>query len=45
MKFVDVKTGVTLETTNEFVIEQYKKNTDRYKEVKAKAEPKGKQDK
>lgn len=36
MKFTDLLTGYTLETDNDFVIDQYKKNTERYKELKAK---------
>ena len=38
MKFKDTLTGAVLETNNEFVINQYKKYTDRYKEVKDKTE-------
>ena len=34
MKFRDNLTGATLEVNNEIVIEQYKKHTDRYKEIK-----------
>jgi hypothetical protein len=34
MKFKDIITGATLDVANEFVIEQYKKHTERYKEVK-----------
>lgn len=37
MKFRDNLTGATLEVNNEIVIEQYKKHTDRYKEVKEEA--------
>ena len=38
MKVKDLTTGNILESNNEIVIEQFKKNPDRYKEVKA--EPK-----
>ena len=34
MKFKDLVTGAVLDANNEMVIEQYKKHTDRYKEVK-----------
>lgn len=34
MKFKDTKLGNILETSNEFVIKQYKNNPDRYEEVK-----------
>lgn len=40
MKFKDALTGAILETDNEFVISQYKKYADRYKEVKVKPETK-----
>lgn len=35
MKFKDLQTGNVLETTNAEVVEQFKKHSDRYKEVKA----------
>ena len=38
MKVKDLTTGNVLESTNEIVVEQFKKNPDRYKEIKA--EPK-----
>lgn len=38
MLFKDIRTGAKLDVTNEFVIEQYKKHSDRYKVVKS--EPK-----
>ena len=34
MKFKDALTGAVLNVTNDVVIEQYKKHSDRYKEVK-----------
>jgi hypothetical protein len=34
MKFKDLILGNILETSNEFVINQYKNHTDRYEEVK-----------
>lgn len=34
MKFKDLKLGNILETSNEFVIKQYKNNPNRYEEVK-----------
>lgn len=34
MKFKDIKTGAILDTDNEFVILQFKKHAERYKEVK-----------
>ena len=40
MKFKDTLTGSVLETSNELVIEQFKKHQERYKEVKAKSEAK-----
>lgn len=41
MQVRDLVTGAKLVTDNDFVIEQYKKHTDRYKEIKeAKTEPK-----
>lgn len=39
-KFKDMITGAILETDNEFVIEQYLKYADRYREIKGKAESK-----
>lgn len=36
MKFKDLQTGRELTTDNSFVIEQYKKYPERYKEVKEK---------
>lgn len=36
MKFTDLLTGYTLETDNSFVVDQYKKNPERYKELKVK---------
>lgn len=44
MKFVDKVTNATLDVVNEFVIEQYKKYPERYKEVK-KTEKKETEDK
>lgn len=38
MVFKDIVTGAKLEVNNEFVVEQYKKYPDRYKEVKAEVE-------
>lgn len=40
MKFKDKKLGNILETSNEFVIKQYKNNPDRYSEVKETKETK-----
>lgn len=40
MKFIDKQTGNTLEPKNEFVIEQYKLNTDRYELMLAPQKPK-----
>lgn len=40
MKFKDLKLGNILETSNEFVIKQYKNNPDRYSEVKETKETK-----
>ena len=34
MKFRDLRLGNILETSNEFVIKQYKNHTDRYEEIK-----------
>lgn len=34
MKFKDLKLGNILETSNEFVIEQYKNHAERYEEIK-----------
>ena len=36
MKFKDLITGNVIETENEFVIEQNKKHTEKYKEIKEK---------
>ena len=38
MKFKDTVTGFVLETDNKFVIEQYKKHSERYAEIKPKAQ-------
>lgn len=37
MKFKDLVTGNVIESDNDFVVEQYKKYPERYKEVKVKA--------
>lgn len=43
MKFKDLRTGLTLETNNKFVIEQYKKYSDKYKSIEdIELEPKSK---
>ena len=36
MKFKDLQTGNVLEVENDLVIEQFKKNPERYKELKEK---------
>lgn len=36
MKFKDLITGNVIECNNDFVIEQYKKYSDRFKEIKVK---------
>jgi hypothetical protein len=36
MKFKDLVTGNVVESNNDFVVAQYKKNPTRFKEVKAK---------
>lgn len=45
MKVKDLVTGGILTTDNEFVIEQLKKNPDRYKEVKTETKKTTKDDK
>lgn len=45
MKVKDLVTGGILETDNAFVIEQFKKNPDRYKEVKPETKKTTKNDK
>jgi hypothetical protein len=37
MKFIDTVTGAKIEANNDFVIEQYKKYPERYKEEKTPA--------
>ena len=34
MRFKDTVTGAIVETANEFVVEQFHKHPDRYKEIK-----------
>ena len=42
MKFKDLRLGNILETSNEFVINQYRNHTDRYEEVREEKEIKRK---
>lgn len=37
MKVIDSATGVILETNNPLVVEQFKKNPQKYKEIKPKS--------